>query len=203
MAPQLCPPPPPPGTAPAPPPGPASGRSSPTPPLAYATGGALRQCSGWSPRTPPPPSLLQFLTDGVNKLSPEFVQIFGKVTAKSAFQYFRVSRTVHRDWLRLIGRRHDILRWDPDTRQPRNPYTRKISELTGSEQWIVRNLEPFRRSVLKDVALYLPKKDCGEQPYAHLSGYLEPPADAPEAAAAGPSYLKEVPAPEPKIYRNG
>lgn len=75
---------------------------------------------------------------------------------------------------------------DRDPRRPRNPYARKIADLKASEHWVARTLEPFRRTVLRDMALFLPQADLGGLSVAHLTAVVE--AQAPEPYEA----LKEV-----------
>jgi len=48
---------------------------------------------------------------------PDFEAIFGKQSAISGMQSAEVKNTKFRTWIRLVGRRHDVQMWTPDTRQ--------------------------------------------------------------------------------------
>jgi hypothetical protein len=74
----------------------------------------------------------------------DFVSVFGE--SKDAVQCAEVKKTQYRNWVRLVGLRHDCLLWERDKRVPSLPfgYVRKytLATLLVSEKWIGEALEP-------------------------------------------------------------
>ena len=75
---------------------------------------------------PLPPA---FSTDG------DFVTVFGVSMNANPIQCVEVQASTHRQWLRLVGQRHDVQLWDADSRLPQPPFECKadMSNSTGSD----------------------------------------------------------------------
>ena len=108
---------------------------------------------------------------------------FNQLFQGANMQCAEVKITTNRSWYRLVGRRHDIIQWQPYLVYPSKskflrPYGSKITE-----QWIVKALEPHRKRLLKNCELSLNKTyySANDQ-IAHLAGYIYPNAKARERA---------------------
>eukprot|EP00808_Paulinella_micropora_P020702 g53334.t1 len=98
------------------------------------------------------------------RAQPDVVSVFG-ADLQDRIQAAEVRNTTKREWIRLVGRRHDLQIWQPDTRrlQLARSFSRQASSssLHPHEKWILDGIE-----VLKEVglfeklgeALYLPAK---------------------------------------------
>lgn len=76
----------------------------------------------------------------------------------------KVLNTSNRMWLRLVGRRHDVLSWSPDPRllgqgqgfhiskHPQGNLAYGGSKLPASLAWVAASFEPVRRKFFNDVA---------------------------------------------------
>jgi len=69
-------------------------------------------------------SRLERLSNEIQSMA-DFRSIFGQ--NNQPLQCAQVKMTVHRKWYRLVGRRHDVLIWNPDTRTPSFNLNRKYS----------------------------------------------------------------------------
>lgn len=99
----------------------------------------------------------------------DYMAIFGRNVDSTPMQCAEVRHTSHRQWFRLVGRRHDVLFWDADRREidlyPN--YTRSYD--SSSEGWIVQALEPIKAKFLEGMKLYLPHEWYpASAPYAML-----------------------------------
>jgi len=73
-----------------------------------------------------------------------------------------VKHTTERSWWRLVGRRHDVLLWQPDTARsppplPRHPagnFKYNQAALPENLQWIAKTFEPVRRAHFNDVPFF-------------------------------------------------
>jgi hypothetical protein len=103
--------------------------------------------------------------------SEDYMAIFGRDVDATPMQCAEVRHASHRQWYRLVGRRHDVMYWDPDRREVETyaNYTRAYD--SSSEQWIVKALEPIKEKMLKGVKLLLPAEWYpSAAPYAVLQG---------------------------------
>ena len=99
----------------------------------------------------------------------DFVDLFGKISAENPVRCAEVKTSEHRKWLRLVGRRHDIILWDQWNQSPSNPfkpgrpYCPKIGEtdvavgsvLLESEKWAKQVLEPYRTTYFPHISFWL------------------------------------------------
>lgn len=100
-------------------------------------------------------------------LSPDFVSVFGVSRNANPIQCVEVRHSTSRQWLRLVGQRHDVQLWSPEPRTPQPAFERLYKEvgwgeeggnpswqrlrqvgLTEGEGWIEAVLEPFRKQYL-------------------------------------------------------
>ena len=88
---------------------------------------------------------------------PDFIAVFGPQHNRTPMQSAEVKNTLNRSWVRLVGRRHDIQYWVPDTRSPpltlERPYR---ATLSGDERWIVDSFEGIRSRHIADIPLFMP-----------------------------------------------
>jgi hypothetical protein len=105
---------------------------------------------------------------------PHFKQLFGDQGHLA--QCAAVSITTKRVWMRMVGRRHDLILWKPDERAASAPpgFTRRYPDsLSSSEGWIRTALEQVRNEhdVLNDAQLLLPQNQHDSSaPYARVFG---------------------------------
>ncbi len=103
-----------------------------------------------------------------------FKQLFGDQGHLA--QCAAVSITTKRVWMRMVGRRHDLILWKPDERAAAAPlgFTRRYPDsLTSSEAWISAALEQVRNQhdVLSDAKLLLPQNHYDSSaPFARVFG---------------------------------
>lgn len=118
---------------------------------------------------------------------PDCVAVFGKAH-DTAIQSAVVKDTSNRQWLRLVGRRHDIRAWRDTKMLPESSFTRayRPDRLRGDEVWIRQVLEPVRVA-FGDVQLYLPRKEYVGADVAMLAGFFYLP-DSDKS----PATMKEV-----------
>lgn len=96
----------------------------------------------------------------------DYIMLFGTQEMQAA----EVKLTSHRSWYRLLGRRHDLLYWTPDTRRPSHGFIRPcLANLT--ESWILDAIAPHVAAVIPNVQLFLSKAYYSDADvYAHLAG---------------------------------
>jgi hypothetical protein len=105
---------------------------------------------------------------------PDLVYVLGPLRKKQgALQCCEVQTAANRLWIRLVGLRHDIQCWVPDTRRISNPYTRPYTSLDSSEGWISEVLDPVKRIYFPKLDLFLPSGTYKGQSYASLAGIVE------------------------------
>mmetsp|Transcript_14534 Transcript_14534/g.21938 ORF Transcript_14534/g.21938 Transcript_14534/m.21938 type:complete len:1946 (+) Transcript_14534:90-5927(+) len=81
----------------------------------------------------------------------DFVDVFGPPHAERRIQCAEVRHTTRRNWLGLVGRRHDVQHWDAETDRfvdmPTSVkhYTPIASSLVQSTDWVAVVFEPTRR----------------------------------------------------------
>ncbi len=86
---------------------------------------------------------------------PDFKVVFGK---ELNLQAADVVVTQNRHWVRLVGKRHDLQLWVPDTRLPFVHCKRKYPDnLETTEGWIRNLLEPVRSRHLGSAMMFLRK----------------------------------------------
>ncbi len=86
----------------------------------------------------------------------DFTTVFGPQAAASAFQSTEVAVTTQRAWLRLVGRRHDLQRWEAisySTHKPPLSFPLPSAALGG---WANAVLEPVRAAHFPKLALFAP-----------------------------------------------
>lgn len=107
-------------------------------------------------------------------LHPDLVYVLGPLHKKQgALQCCEVQTAANRLWIRLVGLRHDIQCWVPDTRPIPNPYSRPYTALDSSEGWIAQILDPVRQLYFPELKLFLPAGTYKGQSYASLCGLWE------------------------------
>ncbi|KAK2197865.1 bifunctional EF-Hand 1 [Babesia duncani] len=103
---------------------------------------------------------LQLLGPWVNQF-PHFVNLMGPVSAKSTVQSVTVQQHSNRHWLKFVGRRYHLIRWEPDERDysppPKTLY--KHSKCPQSLEWLPLILEPWLAANLPDWAIYINSAD--------------------------------------------
>jgi hypothetical protein len=103
----------------------------------------------------------------------DFSAVFALIS-ENEMQCAVVKHTTNRDWVRLVGRRHDIQFWSLDTRHAlldSSRFTRQYPDcISGSERWVGNILEPVRRACLRNVTLHMGPAPVDEMPYVLLSG---------------------------------
>ena len=88
---------------------------------------------------------------------PDFIAVFGPQHNRTPMQSAEVKNTLYRSWVRLVGRRHDIQYWVPDTRTPPLTLDRAYRPtLSGDERWIVESFETIRNRQIPDIQLFMP-----------------------------------------------
>ena len=76
----------------------------------------------------------------------DFAAVFGKMMANAngGIQCAEVKNTTQRLWVRLVGRRPDLLLWKPDRRTVEKPCGRLYpSRLSSNERWILDAIKPL------------------------------------------------------------
>mmetsp|Transcript_70629 Transcript_70629/g.197300 ORF Transcript_70629/g.197300 Transcript_70629/m.197300 type:complete len:334 (-) Transcript_70629:16-1017(-) len=85
---------------------------------------------------------------------PEFIDVFGYLPEGSRIQCAEVKNATKRVWLRLVGRRHDLLSWAPDERPMTLPEQHKGGPvlrpyephgMATNLKWVSTTFEPIRR----------------------------------------------------------
>ena len=106
----------------------------------------------------------------------DFKDVFGQ--AGTQMQCAPVKITTNRQWVRLVGTRHDVQYWKPDDRIPRLfPFVRAYAPdmLSPTERWISRIIQrvlPTHRLLKHVDQLFLPAGSYTESDaYAQLAGY--------------------------------
>jgi len=157
---------------------------------------------------------MQLLPDDVFAFD-DFKYVIGEFHPErgDALQCAEVNNTENRQWWRLVGKRHDVQVWVPDTRAGMHtPFKRPYAGgLTPGEAWLERTFEPYRAALFPHVEFFLPASAFDAQHFARLAGLLvsapvaggakEPPKrpkrgneadDALPAAPVPPSLLEVV-----------
>lgn len=102
----------------------------------------------------------------------DFMEVFGD--AGKLMQCAAVKITTRRYWVRLVGRRHDVMLWTPDSRVPPVHFSRSLSSCHGSECWIVDVTKECGLSTLfPDIVWCLrDARHHDDEPYAVLVGLV-------------------------------
>ena len=127
----------------------------------------------------------------------DFISVFGVSLNANPIQCVTVQESTHRRWLRLVGQRHDVQLWDPDTRLPVPPadfsrrYTppnygedvlddeRSADMLTKGERWISDIFEPFRKQYMQGCDLQMAPRDHTTLDFCCLAGIMQTNAERP------------------------
>eukprot|EP00756_Hemistasia_phaeocysticola_P039930 Hpha_TRINITY_DN16839_c0_g3::TRINITY_DN16839_c0_g3_i1::g.153821::m.153821 len=132
---------------------------------------------------------------------PDFKTVFNK---EQDMHCADVAVTTRRHWLRLLGRRHDLMLWDPDDREPSlkseslfaGSRSYNPSRLGGGEKWVAEILEPVMDAhpVLRSLQnLTLPSASVSEEQYAVITGVLTQTVPAPKGREGAKfSQVKEI-----------
>ena len=106
----------------------------------------------------------------------DFKDVFGQTGTQ--MQCAPVKITTQRQWVRLVGTRHDVQYWKPDDRTPRLfPFVRPYAPdtLSPTERWIGRIIQkvlPTHRLLRHVDQLYLPAASYQDNDsWAQLAGY--------------------------------
>ena len=106
----------------------------------------------------------------------DFKDVFGATGTQ--MQCAPVKITTNRQWVRLVGTRHDVQYWKPDDRTPRLfPFTRPYipDMLSPTERWISRIIQrilPTHRLLRHVDQLFLPTNPYNDSDaWAQLAGY--------------------------------
>lgn len=96
---------------------------------------------------------------------PDFITIFGR---DKYVQSAIVSSTEFREWVRLVGRRHDVQLWTATKRQLKFSGYREYPSAMhfSTEAWVKTLIDPVRTSALKDFTMYLPKENLSATAHA-------------------------------------
>ena len=103
----------------------------------------------------------------------DFAVVFGKnmANANGGIQCAEVKNTTNRLWVRLVGYRHDLFLWKPESRVVEKPFTRMYpSGLASSEKWILDAVKPLFsvcRCPPETFEVYLPRETLND--YASLA----------------------------------
>ncbi|MDA7651362.1 hypothetical protein N8602_00260, partial [bacterium] len=108
----------------------------------------------------------------------DFQEIFGASVAEFGMQCADVKLTSNRDWLRLLGRHHDVCWWMPDSRKPATDCTRQYPDaLLQGESWVQSLLRPVLQPYQLSARLQMQMNDSTDANSAKLSGYVLPEHD--------------------------
>uniref|UniRef100_A0A0G4IG68 ubiquitinyl hydrolase 1 n=1 Tax=Chromera velia CCMP2878 TaxID=1169474 RepID=A0A0G4IG68_9ALVE len=93
---------------------------------------------------------MEILGPWVNKF-PDFVELFGAVSESSKIQSALVDASENRFWIRLVGRRHDLVRWEKDpSRLQKVDFKRyNPNTLKTDQKWLPQVLEPWLTTHLR------------------------------------------------------
>lgn len=113
----------------------------------------------------------------------DFIEIFGDEAQNFGMQCAVVKSTTNRQWLRLVGRRHDVQHWNLDERiakspgsTPKTPSGRLLSYprgLSASESWVEEILSPIFETYAKSMHLSIQYEAASEN-FCRLAGRLLP-----------------------------
>ena len=121
----------------------------------------------------------------------DFITAFGY--SSGPIQSVQVSATSNRRWIRLVGERHDLQLWFPDTRPMGAPAGRRSypNGLKDRERWVQQAINAAGPAHLDGMTLSLPPHDLSEGPIAMLYAVRQPRGqeaqDANRVAAQGTS----------------
>jgi hypothetical protein len=104
----------------------------------------------------------------------DFVRAFGKSAKSKQFQTADVKSSLNRKWIRLVGRRHDIMLWNPDTRPFQLfPYAKPLNEASSSENWILDILQQYSSMpIMSDMKWHLLSKSSMRDDVAFLGALI-------------------------------
>lgn len=123
----------------------------------------------------------------------DFMEIFGSSAAEFGMQCADVKLAANLDWLRLIGRHHDVFWWKPDGQKPDTSETRSYPQnLMSGESWVRSLLDPVLQQYQLSARLSLQMSDASNANSAKLSGYFLPEADAEGIAINQDELLHEI-----------
>eukprot|EP00921_Rhytidocystis_pertsovi_P014497 GHVQ01023442.1.p1 GENE.GHVQ01023442.1~~GHVQ01023442.1.p1 ORF type:complete len:995 (+),score=136.68 GHVQ01023442.1:2952-5936(+) len=113
----------------------------------------------------------------------DFIDLFGKVSESSTYQSALVAVTSQRYWCRLVGRRHDLIRWSPIPAKLAVSFTRRYipQELMEEEGWLPFVLDRWMERFIPGAELYL--EDPGKIPSISKSEWSA--SFAPPSASVG------------------
>ncbi|KAH0483650.1 MAG: uncharacterized protein KVP18_004957 [Porospora cf. gigantea A] len=121
----------------------------------------------------------------------DFVDIFGEVDDTSSFQCALISATRQRFWCRLVGYRHDLIRWQPLADPPRSLMAEPIPfKAQGKHSWVGPILDPWRCVHLPSAALMVDRADPVSSCVVRLSTDVVPPSADPDVRQ--PSHPVEI-----------
>ena len=101
---------------------------------------------------------------------PDFEKIFGVQSAISGMQSAEVRNTKHRTWLRLVGRRHDVMLWTKDTRTHNVfPHNDLLDVYESSDDAV---FESFRRRRFPAVDKWFVRKDQSKNHNTYLGLFM-------------------------------
>ena len=126
----------------------------------------------------------------------DFQKVFGDM--RGGVQCAHVKKTSKLHWCRLVGYRHDLLLWQPDTRTPdMGVFNRSYTpNLHADEMWIVHSMEPVRSKHLADYSFFLPDtRHNRSATVARLQGYKD--SGGKKKTSGGVKAIKEV-----VVFRN-
>jgi len=104
---------------------------------------------------------------------PDFKRVFHIMPHERSkrVQCARVSSTEARLWVRLVGRRHDIQYWQPDSRGLDTlSCTRALRSLRSTEDWVKTILEFVQHRFLNGTNMLVQAEDCSNAAYARAAG---------------------------------
>ncbi|KAK3255594.1 hypothetical protein CYMTET_35231, partial [Cymbomonas tetramitiformis] len=102
-------------------------------------------------------------------LHEDFKEVFGMEGSRE--QCARVQVTEARQWVRLVGLRHDCQYWVSDTREPASTLgSRKLGRLGAEEQWFAEAVQPYLGNALKGLELLVQADDLSEATYGYAQG---------------------------------
>jgi hypothetical protein len=117
---------------------------------------------------------LQVLEPHIQQMD-DFQTLFGAdSTQRTPLQSAEVKNTTNRSWVRLVGRRHDLMYWNADERKTPSNFEReyRADRMSGGENWIVKSFEHVRSKYLKGVQFFLPRSEYSSTAtVAILSGF--------------------------------
>ncbi|GBE62026.1 EF hand family protein [Babesia ovata] len=101
---------------------------------------------------------LQLLGQWVNQF-PHYVELLGQVNRRSTVQSATVQLHRNRHWMRLVGRKYNLIMWEKDNRDYALPpkMTYKASTCHSGLEWLPPILDPWLKQHLPKWTVYLAK----------------------------------------------